>query len=45
MGPRLPQCFSDVTQLLNGRFNLAFGTSVAVLVLEIPYRYLPIFQR
>src|SRR5260221_5327150 len=23
----------------------AFGTSVAVLILEIPYRFLPIFQR
>ena len=23
----------------------AFGTAVAVLILEIPYRYLPIFQR
>jgi hypothetical protein len=23
----------------------AFGTSMAVLILEIPYRYLPIFQR
>ena len=23
----------------------AFGTAVAVLILEIPYRFLPIFQR
>ena len=23
----------------------AFGTAMAVLILEIPYRYLPIFQR
>ncbi|MSR62279.1 MAG: prenyltransferase [Planctomycetes bacterium] len=25
--------------------GVAFGTSMAVLILEIPYRYLPIFQR
>ena len=23
----------------------AFGTAMAVLILEIPYRFLPIFQR